>query len=1181
MRLVRLRIDRLPGIDEPYEIAAGGAGVHVVFGPNAVGKSSICRAVAALYWGDTGPSERTWVTGEFELAGESWRAERDGPHVRWRCEGEDRIPPGFPGSHHRRCFFLHLRDLVDPSPDGTRDIAAEIQRQMSGGFDLAGIVKALFPLVTRHSARSRRNEFTGAMRTVQEAEGMQTGLERRAAGREGLADKLEASSLASRRVPSVQRAVGLARRREEHAEIVRRVEGLPAALADLSGEEVDQVERLRGQIGELIDRERRLEGKLDVAQAAGRDARLSAVIDDAEIALWRQRTDDLDRIEVELEASRTDCSECLRAVEAALGALGGADLERDALTLTEHGRLFEFLREAEQLRTARSAREESLALLEDVDEKERTQASEVPHEDLRSAVDMLRRWLRSPAPETPGERARNRRGWLLPALAAVLAGGALAVFADPRWGLLLAFGAGVLATVLLMRAVRRGSGARAVAEEAFGRLDFDPPDAWEVRAVESRLRALEGTAAEAKALAEMGKYRAADRQRLHTELSALVNREPPIEERRRRLVRELGLDAMQPDAELVDIARALDELRVARLKHASALGRVAEFEARQLGLLAELADFLQGHGEPRPEHAATAKVHLGRLTDRTAQLRKAVADEKGIAVQREEVAADLEKARAAIHEIYSKASLDDGDLPGLEALVERLEEYRTLRRKDIGLESQIVLDREVLAEAGEFKLAETDRARLDRLAEALSAKADRADEFRRELADIEAEVKEARRGSSLQELIARREEARARLRERRDEAVFAEAGRFLVDAVEREYEQTQMPRVFERAQGHFSAFTHHGYELRLARDGRSPRLVAIDLRNNESRELDELSDGTRSQLLLAARMAFAEEVEQGLTLPLFLDEALDQSDPARFEAIAGSLGRIANDQGRQVFYLTSDPLDHERIRRALAGEQCGVASEIDLGAVRGRGGGAVTEPSALRVPPRPTVPMPGGVTSEEYGSLLRVPPLAPGLGHSRQHFFYLLSDDLELLRAVLGNGIDRAGQWETVARSRLAARLAASSETAGQIGSRVQLLEVFCEAWSQGRGRAVDRDVLAECRVLTERYREDVVEIAGELDGNPVRLLAALREKSDGRLRGFRGKAADALEEHLRNRGYLDDRPVLGEGAVRIRVLASPSANELPDGVASDCIDRWWAWAARMSSGGPHGPRESETGRGS
>ena len=1013
MRLKRLRIDRLPGIDEPYEIESAGAGVHVVFGPNAVGKSSICRAVEALYWGDTGPVERTWVTGEFEVAGESWRAERDGPRVRWRLEGEERIPPGLPGSQHRRCFFLHLRELVDPSPDGTRDVASEIRRQLSGGFDLAGIVQAHFPGVSRHAGRRQRNEFTGAMRVVQEAEGRQVSLERRAVRRQELELTLEGSSAAARRLPFVERTVGLAARREECAGVARRLEAMPAALARLTGEEADRVARLRDQIAEWNERDLRLKGELENARAAGRESSLSAVIDDAELATWRPRADELGRVELELKGARTASAESRRAVEAAQRALGGSDPDQAALTLDEHARLFGFLREAEEHGRAKSATWERLRLLDDVADREQAHGGGSRPEDMRGAVDTLRRWLRAPAaPETSRTGVRGRRGWLLLALAAMLVGGSLTVFADPRFALLLALGLGGLAPVLLMRVARRGARGRAEAEEAFGSLDTPPPDVWDVRSVEARLRTLEGEVAGIEAHAEMAKYRAADRQRLRSELSALAEKEPALDERRRRLLEQVGLDAMRPDAELVDIARALDDLRVARSRHESALGRVEELEDRHSEFLAGLAAFLQGHGERNPEDASTGKVYLDRLTGRTAQLRKAIADEKNLVEQREEVAADLEKWRASIREIYSKTSLDDGDLAGLKALVGQLEEYRTFQREAFDLESRNALDREALGEAGESGLAELDEGSLGRLAENLSAEAKRADELRREIAGLEAEVREARRGSGIQDLIARQEEARSELEERRDEAVFAAAGTFLLDSVEREYEQTQMPRVFERARGHFSAFTHHGYELRLARDSKSPRLFAIDSRNGESRELDELSDGTRAQLLLAARVAFAEEVERGLTLPLFLDEALDQSDPARFEAIAGSLGRLAKDQGRQIFYLTSDPLDRERIRRALADEDCAVAAEIDLGEVRGRGGGAVKEPAALRIPPRPSVPEPVGVTAEEYGSLLGVPGFAPGLGYSRQHFFFLVSDDLALLHVLLEDRIEWVGAVE-------------------------------------------------------------------------------------------------------------------------------------------------------------------------
>ena len=656
-----------------------------------------------------------------------------------------------------------------------------------------------------------------------------------------------------------------------------------------------------------------------------------------------------------------------------------------------------------------------------------------------------------------------------------------------------------------------------------------------------------------------------DRQSLNTQLAQLDEAEASFDERRQYLLSSLRLDSLQPDAELVDFARSLDQIRVARIKYEGASGRVDALEATHSGLLTDLAGALQAHGEPQPKDATTAKAYLTSLSDRNARLLKAVGDQRQANSQLQQISSDREAVLNSISKLYTAASLEDGDLQGLTTLLEQLPQYRGLRERATQLEGQIGLDRDELAKAGEAELVDLDEARLERLAEDLFSVADGADDLRREIADINAQVSEAKRATSLQDLIARRENARAELKNRRDELMFAEAGKFLIDAVEREHEQTQMPRVFERALGHFSAFTHHGYELRLGRDTNSPRLMAMDLRSDEARDLDELSDGTRAQLLLAARLAYAEEVEQGRTLPLFLDEALDQSDPDRFDAIARSLGRIANDQGRQIFYLTSDPLDRDRIRQALDAEGWVAAAEIDLGSLRGRAA-SVTQPSALQVPTRPTVPSPDGTTAQEYGTTLGVPRFAPARGYSDQHFLYVLYDDLELLHALLTNGIERAGQWKTVSGTALAEKLAERSNTFRQIDSRVRLLEMFCELWKQGRSRIVDRDVLVQSRAVSDQYLDSVADIADDLDGDAEKLLAALLERKDPRLRGFRQRRAEALEEYLRDNGYLDEQPILEQGDLILRALTSPPANELPDEVARDSLSRWWTWTTNMPS---------------
>ena len=1157
MKLKRLAIDRLPGIDQPFEIESSGTGVHVVFGPNAIGKSSICRAVESLYWDDRGPTQRIFVTGQFELDGEEWWAERDGPRRQWRCAEVDGVQPQLPASHNHRYFFLSLRDLIDPSRDGTQEIASEIRRQMSGGFDLDRIAEVHFSGIGRRHGRRQRDDFNAAHRAVQEAEGEQRVLQRRMEELGALEAELETASTAARRLPWVQRAVGHAERAEEHARILEELAALPDALANLTGREVDHVEELQARIVTLNEQARELAGNREAARAAIRDSRLPGKVDRSKLAIWRQDAEELGRRELELQTATIQRGECRKELGAALSAMGGSDAGERVLTLEEHGRLFEFLRTAESLRTEKSAIEWRMRLLVNI---EQSDSGESRLEDLLAAVDVLRRWLRAPQPDTIQDRFRTRRGWILLAVAMAVAGTVMAVFVEPSFGLFLAAGVGVFATAILLRNANPTASTRSHEEEAFTRIDVDSPEDWEPRSVEARLRSLELEVASIDSWLQRARNRDVDRRALESQLNGLVEAETSLEERRKSLLENLRLDSMQPDAELVDVARALDQLRAARIKYEGAAGRVDELEAKHSRLLSDLAEVLQRHGEPPAADATSAKIYLGNLSDRSSQLVKAVTDERQAVVQLEGVSADQDTARHSVEQIYAQACLDEGDLPGLTALLNLLPQYRELKERASRLESQIDLDRDELAKVGEAELAERDRATLDRMVRDLSAAAEKADDLRGEIADINAQVSEAKRGSNLQDLIARQQQARTGLQDRRDEALFARAGKFLVEAVEQEYEQNQMPRVFERARDHFSQFTHHGYELRLSRAAGAPRLFAADLRSGENRKLNELSDGTRAQLLLAARMAFAEEVERGITLPLFLDEALDQSDPARFEAIAHSLGRIANDQGRQIFYLTSDPLDCDRIRHAL--DDDAIVADIDLGSIRA-GAMAVTEPATLRVPPRTVIPTPDGASPEQYAVSLRVPAFTPGLGYARQHFFYLLSDDLDLLHTFLVNGIEQAGQWQTVSGTLLAERLGSRSLTSQEIDSRVSLLEVFCEAWMQGRGRAVDRDVLVQSGAVSERFLDDVTAIARELGGGSERLVGALRARNDPRLKGFRHSSVNDLEEYLRDNGYLDDRPTLEENELRVRALASPPANALADGVGSTCLTRWWSWATQ------------------
>lgn len=867
MKLKRLAINRLPGISQPFEIESAGAGFHIVFGPNGIGKSSICRAVEGLYWEDRGSSQRTSVNGEFELEGEAWWVEREGARVRWQRGGEDSVPPNLPASHNHRCFFLRLRDLIDPSPDGTGDIASEIRRQLSGGFDLDQIASELFDGVSARHGRRERNDFNKALQEIQNAEGKQSGLQRRADQLDSLRSQLEAAESSARRLTSVERALGLSGRLEEYAGVSEEMAVLPDGLARLTGKEVEQIEGLQSQIDGLNERARTLERELNAARGAKRDSRLSAPLVLAEYAVWRENLDELARLELTLQAARTEHSACQKELAAALSALGGStDVNEVDLDLTAHGQLFEFLRAVEAHKTKSNAIKERLRLLAHVDQPDDSQNK---LELVRSAADALRAWLRAPEPETLSGLIRTRRSWIIFAVVLAVVGVGLAVFVDPMFASMAAAGVGVAVPVFMVRNPRAASGARETAQGAFEKLSIDGPDAWDIPSVELRLRALEGETAILDAQLQRARDRDVERQSLKNELDGLFEEETALGARRQKLQDSLKLGVIVPDAELVDFARALDQFRSARIKDESAAGKVQDLESRHTRLLSDLAKVLDCNGEPQPEDATTAGAYLNNLADRNSQLVQAISDERRATDQLEQVSNDRDVALNSTKEIYAEASLVDGDLPGLTALLNSLPLYLELKSTAARLEGQIELDRAELAKAGEADLAEHDRPSLERLHGEFSQAINKASDLRNEIAEINAQVNEAKDSSDLQDLIAVREEARSKLQERRDEALFAKAGKFLIDGVEAEYEQTQMPRVFERARSHFSAFTHHNYELRLARDAKAPRLFAVELRSGEGRGLDELSDGTRAQLLLAARAAFAEEVEQGKTLPLF------------------------------------------------------------------------------------------------------------------------------------------------------------------------------------------------------------------------------------------------------------------------------------------------------------------------
>ena len=431
MILKRLTINRLPGIRQSFEIEAIGPGIHVIFGPNGIGKSSICRAVEGLYWSDRGSPRKTSVSGVFEWGGDIWWAEREGPNGYWRRAGEGNVSPNLPPSHNYQCFFLNLRDLVDPSSEGTKDIASEIRRQMSGGFDLYDIGSGLFSPVTRHKKRQSRRSFNAARDKVQREGGKQNHLQRRVDRLADLESKLDGAKVAESRLAHVERAIVLAARRQELSGIDEQRRALPGALANLTGQERDDIHKHEKELARLAERARTLERELRDARAKRKKSGLADPLAKVDLAKWRDRADELATIEQALEVARNERVKAEGRLASSLKEIGGADINHAQLSLPDRGKLFEFLRASNSHKVQVHAIREQLGVLSSVDAPKN---GEHDIENIERATAALRSWLRVPQAEPPANKLRSRWPWLLLAFAIFLAGVALAYLVDPLPG---------------------------------------------------------------------------------------------------------------------------------------------------------------------------------------------------------------------------------------------------------------------------------------------------------------------------------------------------------------------------------------------------------------------------------------------------------------------------------------------------------------------------------------------------------------------------------------------------------------------------------------------------------------------------------------------------------------------------------------------------------------------------
>jgi uncharacterized protein YhaN len=1115
VKLRAISIERLAGL--PHGLRLGpehlDGHVRVIHGPNAIGKSSIVRALRALLWPLEAPTEGSvHVEARFDIDGVEWAARRDGERTNWFRDGS---PVGVPQLPAWSQSSQMLVDLDALALGEEVDIQAHLQRELRGGYDVLAVEDAKRP--TKQVGLAQSRELAAAEKALRAARDAQGIVLRDAARLDTLRHELQVASAASRSLRGIEAAL-------ERSKSQRQLQLLQADLAEypdkielLQGNELDELKRVRIRLQDA--RARISEARREEARVAAEIAelRLVGVIPETVLGELEDRVDALRDAETPLRTAEPALAKAAVREARAIASFGpGADIDRLADFDSSLERLIEELAGSATALAERSSRIQAELAVVGV-------TASVAQPDAR-AVAALEDWLETTAAPITHRRART---FLL-----VLAG-LLLVLAIALAFVHIALASLSVLAVLALYGARSAPTARGPSrvdhEAAFSRTAEDPPASWTVQDVRAHLNALRIRAAEAA----HAHPRALRRRELEGMLEIAEGEARDLAQRREGLAARLGETAQSPERLLVAVANARREVRDARGEHREREAECVRLRTARAKRLAELNEAMRPLGVAEIFDLLAAGARVKDLRSRSAQLVGLHKDRVRQAEMARQAQEDVETSEADSGAIYHRAGLHPGDEEGLRGRLGKYEDWKAARaRRD-----EATRDVERLGRDADPGLADKTPEEIEGLLANARVAAEPAEELARTVTQIETRVQVAQEGRSLEHALADRNASRAAL-----EAAFTQArsGAFaclLLADVRTADAETGRPKIIEDAADLFASFTRKRYTLRTETvEGRFV-LKARDTQDSAVlQSLDQLSEGTRAQLLLAVRLAYLREIEHGNPLPVVLDDALATSDPERMREIGAALLVVARKEGRQFLVLTKDASDVDLLRPADA--KPGEVEATDLGELRGdRIPRAARE--ALRIPHVPRVPDPAGRTAEEYAVALDearmgVRSIDPHRPIDEVHLWWVLIHDLGLLARLLAMQIDSVGVFRNAQVARVPIPGAPERTV---VEPWIELTTATLEGWRIGRGCPIDRDALENSKV-SDRFIGPLAQLAADT-GHDAKALIASIEAGHELARGFGRVKLDQLRSALIEKNYLDTSSTLTTEQAWLRVLGS------------------------------------------
>jgi len=1121
-------IRKAPGIEPGFAIRDLSPDINIVYGPNASGKSTTARAIQALIWPHPSTLRGHALGGSFDLDGARWEIEANFGRVARTRNGETADPPLLAPIDDRVRYTLGLPDLLASE---NQPLAQAILKESTGGFDLDAVARQRGYGAELPARLEATRDLDAALLRLRDAERAQSDVASEERHLTVLRDRERQARQAYTDAGSFRHALALAQARHDVAQAEQVAAAFPAELANATGDE-------RARLAELDDRLNGLYGRRDQVQAAIERAtgdanatRLDGVsISDAILHTLRTEAAELKQSDNEITGLRRDLQSAVAERESHQRRLASdlSDAQMELLDTEGLSELAQLSHEYATIRTRRQARDEVEHWIGGVSEPANV-------DRLRQGRDYLNKRLQTPnAAEAGAIIGKARLAASIGGILAIAGAIWLAAFVHPIW---IVFGMlGVLVILYVWKyALPATAREAATYERLYDELDLPNPDSWTIPAIRRRVDELNDQLRVAQVEQEKAN-RWADLERERQDLDRAYAQ---AEARRANLTAKYGVAPDLGEESLKLLAENLNRWQGADARVRAAEARSRATQEEHAGLDASLREHLSGFGyESGPfeeriddlDHRFDAfRDANARRDTRTHDLQSSILPE----------IARFEDARVSV---YERLGVGVGDDRALNDRIGQLKAYHaakvTLKEKVDGASSAEA------ALAFTPHLAEIDPEELQRKLEHAESAAAELEPIAREIANVQTRIGDAKRKREIESALARRDSARNVLRSTREDVSARVVGQTLINYVRDETRDAAMPIVFHRARELFTIITRGRYELQFE-EGPPPAFTARDTTTGLSLALDELSSGTRVQLLMAIRLSFVENVETGPKLPVLLDETLGNSDELRAGAIIDAAIEISRN-GRQVFYFTAqgDEVARWQSRMEQIPEDARPSmTVIDLAEVR-RDAGVEKLPTlfAAGIAERLEIPAANGADRATYGRTLKVPRIDPWSGHpGNVHLWHLVHHN-DTLKRLLEQDIRTFGQLTGLSAAggeRALAVLGITQDVFDGAKARARLIDAVLSTWRIGRARPVSYRDIAESGILPASTRELVASIVDRERGDGANVLERIRTG----VPEIEEVSLDRLESWLIAQGFAATSEPLSRDEVRTRVLANVSAD--------------------------------------